>query len=64
MTAPRTMNAGSAVEAAQVEALREAMIAESRELKAIRSDRVAEAFRSVPHTCRTKRGTSGGGSDR
>ncbi|MGH3927414.1 MAG: hypothetical protein ACRDTT_31880 [Pseudonocardiaceae bacterium] len=32
----------------QADALRTAMIAELREMKAIRNDRVAEAFRAVP----------------
>lgn len=42
------MNVSAADEVAQAEALREAMIAELRALKAIRSDRVANAFRAVP----------------
>jgi hypothetical protein len=37
-------NISTAVEAVQVDALREAMVGELRELKAIRSDQVAEAF--------------------
>ncbi|MGH8885335.1 MAG: methyltransferase, FxLD system [Egibacteraceae bacterium] len=35
-------------ETTQADALREAMVAELRELKAIRSDQIAEAFRAVP----------------
>ena len=44
----RDTNVSTAVETTQADALREAMIAELRELKAIRSDRVADAFRAVP----------------
>ncbi|MGQ0773729.1 MAG: methyltransferase, FxLD system [Pseudonocardiales bacterium] len=48
MSTPRDTNVSTAAEAAQADALREAMIAELREMKAIRSDRVADAFRTVP----------------
>ncbi len=48
MSTLRDTNVSTADEAAQADALREAMIAELRELKAIRSDRVADAFRTVP----------------
>ncbi|MGH3854965.1 MAG: methyltransferase domain-containing protein [Pseudonocardiaceae bacterium] len=48
MSTLRDMNASTAAEATQVDALREAMIAELRELEAIRCERVAEAFRAVP----------------
>jgi protein-L-isoaspartate(D-aspartate) O-methyltransferase len=44
----RDTNIGTADEAAQADALREAMITELRELKAIRSDPVTDAFRTVP----------------
>lgn len=42
------MNVSTAVEAAQVDALCESMVAELGELKAVRSGRVADAFRAVP----------------
>lgn len=48
MSTPRGTNVSTAVETAQADALREAMIAELREMTAIRSDRVADAFRAVP----------------
>ncbi len=47
MSTLRDTNVSTADEAAQADALREAMIAELGELKAIRSDRVADAFRTV-----------------
>lgn len=48
MTTARTTRADPDHQTAQADALREAMIAELREMTAIRSDRVAEAFRTVP----------------
>lgn len=48
MSTLRDTNVSTADEAAQAEELREAMIAELRELTAIRSDQVADAFRAVP----------------
>ncbi len=48
MSTLRDTNVSAADEAAQADVLREAMIAELRELEAIRSDRVADAFRTVP----------------
>ncbi|MGH4018847.1 MAG: hypothetical protein ACRDT0_06315 [Pseudonocardiaceae bacterium] len=48
MTTPRTARANSAHQPTQADALRETVIAELGELKAIRSDRVAAAFRAVP----------------
>ena len=42
------MNASNTDETTHAEALREGMIAELREMGTIRSDRVAEAFRTVP----------------
>ena len=42
------MNASNADETTHAEALREGMIAELREMGTIRSDRVADAFRTVP----------------
>ncbi|MGH4018514.1 MAG: methyltransferase, FxLD system [Pseudonocardiaceae bacterium] len=48
MSTLRDTNVSTADEATQVDALREAMIAELREMTAIHSDRVADAFRTVP----------------
>lgn len=48
MTTARTTRADPDHQTAQADALREAMIAELGEMTAIRSDRVAEAFRTVP----------------
>ncbi len=44
----RDTDGGAADEATQADALREAMIGELRQLNAIRSDQVADAFRTVP----------------
>ncbi|MGH3866811.1 MAG: methyltransferase, FxLD system [Pseudonocardiaceae bacterium] len=48
MSTLRNTNVSTADEATQADALREAMIADLREMRAIRSDRVDEAFRAVP----------------
>lgn len=48
MSTLREVTVSTAEETARADALREAMIAELRELTAIRSDRVADAFRAVP----------------
>ena len=48
MTVPQITRTVSAHETAQTGALRDAMIAELREMNAIRSDRIADAFRTVP----------------
>ncbi len=47
MSSLRDTNVSTADEATQADALREAMIAELREMTAIRSDQVADAFRTV-----------------
>ncbi|MGH8902520.1 MAG: methyltransferase, FxLD system [Egibacteraceae bacterium] len=48
MNTLRDTNVSTAEETLQADALREAMVAELRRLKAIRSDQVADAFRAVP----------------
>ena len=48
MSNPRDTNIGTADETTQAEALCTAMVAKLREMKVIRSDRVADAFRAVP----------------
>lgn len=48
MSTFRDPNISAAVETTQADALRDAMVAELRELTGIRGDRVAEAFRTVP----------------
>ena len=44
----RETNVSTADEKTQADTLREAMVGELRELRAIRSDRVVEVFRTVP----------------
>src|SRR2546430_171938 len=48
MSTARDANVSLADETRQAAALREAMVGELSELRAIRSERVAEAFRTVP----------------